>query len=170
MRSLLQEYSFLGENTDKTTDTCKIDSRCHIIIGEGEYAKIFKVIKQINQYLGMDINAIIVKQVGGYKGGMSFSLTRKDCDDFGVKYEEGLQLFPLGINYKPYFFTKEKKEHAKERRDLLNDKIYSLRKEIYTELFAPREVVQRNSSLVNYSQAEDLVVSSHKKLMKEYVF
>lgn len=145
MRPLLQNYSFLGEN-DNPTEIRLIEDNCNIIIGEGEHSKIFKVIRQINRYLGVDINAIIVKQVGGYRGGILFSLSRKDCADFGIKYEEGLQLYPLGINYKPYtFFTKEKNENIKERRELLNHKIHRLRKEIYTELFAPSGVVQKEN-------------------------
>lgn len=60
MRPLLQNYSFLGEN-DNPTEIRLIEDNCHIIIGEGEHSKIFKVIRQINRYLGVDINAIIVK-------------------------------------------------------------------------------------------------------------
>lgn len=51
------------------------------------------------KYHGQDLNSIIVRQIGGYRGGLHFTLNRKDCDDFDIKYEKGLEIYPDNLTF-----------------------------------------------------------------------
>lgn len=53
----------------------------------------------VNSFHGVDINSVVVKQVGGERGPI-FTLSRHDCSELGIDFEDGLQLFPKGMPWK----------------------------------------------------------------------
>ena len=48
---------------------------------------------------GSEINAVIMKQIDGDEDYI-FSLTRLDCELFGIEFESKLQLFPMSFDWK----------------------------------------------------------------------
>jgi len=61
--------------------------------------KIYELIGVHDEYDGININSVIVKQVGGYQDKI-FTLSKHDCECMGIEYENGLQLFPKHLNWK----------------------------------------------------------------------
>ena len=61
--------------------------------------KIYELIGIHDEYDGININSVIVKQVGGYQDKI-FTLSKHDCECMGIEYENGLQLFPKHLNWK----------------------------------------------------------------------
>lgn len=53
----------------------------------------------VNTLHGVELNSVIVKQVGGERGPI-FTLSKHDCDELGIEFEDGLQLFPKGMPWK----------------------------------------------------------------------
>ena len=61
--------------------------------------KVYELVGVHDEYDGININSVIVKQVGGYQDKI-FTLSKHDCECMGIKYENGLQLFPKHLNWK----------------------------------------------------------------------
>lgn len=96
-----ENYQFLEENVNVNNKRRVIffESDDVLSIGEGTYRKDYEVVKHVMKYHGQDLDSIIVRQIGGYSGGLHFTLNRKDCDDFGIKYEKGLEIYPDNLNF-----------------------------------------------------------------------
>ena len=61
--------------------------------------KVYKLVAIHDEYEGVDINSLIVKQVDGPQDKI-FTLSKNDCDHIGIEYENGLQLFPKYLNWR----------------------------------------------------------------------
>ncbi len=61
--------------------------------------KIYELVGVHDEYDGININSVIVKQVGGYKDKI-FTLSKHDCECMGIEYENGLQLFPKHLSWR----------------------------------------------------------------------
>lgn len=61
--------------------------------------KVYELIGTINNFNGVNIDSVIVKQVGG-ENGLIFTLSKNDCAHLGIKYQKGLQLFPQKLSWK----------------------------------------------------------------------
>lgn len=60
--------------------------------------KVYKLIGIVNEYAGVNVDSVIVKQVGGERGQI-FTLSKNDCAQLGIEYENGLQLFPKKMSW-----------------------------------------------------------------------
>lgn len=60
--------------------------------------KIYELVGVIDDFNGVKIDSVIVKQVGGEKG-LIFTLSKNDCAHLGITYESGLQLFPKNLDW-----------------------------------------------------------------------
>ena len=60
----------------------------------------YKVIGDISNVDGIDINSFIVKQIEGDTSHSMFTLTKNDCKHLGIDYQSGLQLLPKSQNIK----------------------------------------------------------------------
>lgn len=61
--------------------------------------KIYELVGVHDEYDGIALNSVIVKQVDGYQGKI-FTLSKHDCECMGIEYESGLQLFPKHLQWK----------------------------------------------------------------------
>lgn len=61
--------------------------------------KIYEVVGEVNNFEGVKIDSLIVKQVGGERGQI-FTLSKNDCAHLGIEYENGLQLFPKNLSWR----------------------------------------------------------------------
>lgn len=61
--------------------------------------KIYELVGVVDNFHGVKIDSVIVKQVGGEKG-LVFTLSKNDCIHLGIKYQKGLQLFPKKLDWK----------------------------------------------------------------------
>lgn len=66
--------------------------------GSARNEKYFEVKKVIWSLKGQIVNALILKQLSGTNNNMS--LTKKDCVKYHVKYEPGLQVYPMNLDFK----------------------------------------------------------------------
>ena len=86
------------------------DSMPRFIIGE-KYAlttpgcdgfagseKIYKLIGIHDEYGGVKVDSLIVKQISGEVGNI-YTLSKNDCEHIGIEYEAGLQLFPKTMSW-----------------------------------------------------------------------
>jgi hypothetical protein len=55
--------------------------------------KVYELIGILDSYGGVNVESVIVKQVSGETGTI-FTLSKNDCDQIGIEYQQGLQLFP----------------------------------------------------------------------------
>lgn len=82
----------VGENYSLSLEACD---------GVENESTVYKLIGVVDNYKKYPINALIVKQIKGEQRRM-FSLTRVQCHDLGVEFEEGLQLLPKTLPWKHY--------------------------------------------------------------------
>ena len=61
--------------------------------------KIYELIGVVNDFDGVKIDSVIVKQIGGDKG-LIFTLSKNDCAHLGIEYQKGLQLFPKNLSWR----------------------------------------------------------------------
>ena len=61
--------------------------------------KIYELVGIHDEYDGINISSVIVKQVGGYQDKI-FTLSKHDCECMGIEYENGLQLFPKHLSWR----------------------------------------------------------------------
>lgn len=98
------DYSDMGVVKEKT-DVCP-----RFVIGE-RYSlrgiacdgfemqpKIYELVGEVDKYADVLIDAVIVKQVDGEIGQM-FTLSKNDCANLKIEYENGLQLFPKNMSW-----------------------------------------------------------------------
>lgn len=80
--------------------------------------KVYEAIAIINQVNGIEVNSIVMKQVDG-EDTTIFSLTKSDCKTLGIDFQDGLQLFPQGMEWKNVeTTTNEEKEAEYNSNDL----------------------------------------------------
>lgn len=65
--------------------------------GSPELIKKFEVKKVIWSIKEVPVNILILKQLEGVNNNMS--LTKNDCKRYHIKYEEGLQVYSMGLNF-----------------------------------------------------------------------
>lgn len=68
------------------------------INGSKEIIKKFILKKYIYTVKDQEINALIVKQIYGPKNNI-YTLNKNDCLKYHIKYEPGLQVFPMSMNF-----------------------------------------------------------------------
>jgi len=61
--------------------------------------RIYELIGKVDTFNGVDVNSLIVKQVGGMES-VKFALSKSDCDDIGIEYQKGLILLPRDLSWK----------------------------------------------------------------------
>ena len=61
--------------------------------------KEYQIIKKINHIDGVDLDGVVVKQIGGEQSTI-FSLTKLDCQNLGIEFQPSLQIFPSNMNWK----------------------------------------------------------------------
>ena len=61
--------------------------------------KIYELVGIHDEYDGININSVIVKQISGDQDKI-FTLSKNDCACMGIEYENGLQLFPKHLNWR----------------------------------------------------------------------
>ena len=61
--------------------------------------KTYELVGIVNKFADVDVDSLIVKQVDGHQG-IVYTLSKNDCHFLGVKYEKGLQLLPITLNWK----------------------------------------------------------------------
>ena len=109
------------------------DKYALVLQGEEDFQNIertYAVIGKIDKLNNIEIDAVIVKQIGGDNTTI-FSLTKADCKELGIKYVPGLQLFPanmdwkqLETNHKEYSTDGEKKQDKNDLQKALYE-LYS---------------------------------------------
>lgn len=52
----------------------------------------------IDDFNGTSLDSVVMKQIDGTNSTI-FSLTKADCNAMGIEFEEGLQLFPISMNW-----------------------------------------------------------------------
>lgn len=60
--------------------------------------KTYLIVDYINEFHGVTIDSFIVKQVDGPRG-VIFTLSKNDCKELGIEFEEGLQLLPRTMKW-----------------------------------------------------------------------
>lgn len=78
--------------------------------------RIYKCFGYVNRLNGIDIDSVVMKQVGG-EDSTIFSLTRDDCEMLKINYEQGLCLFPSNMNWELPSYEKEQLKKEIEERD-----------------------------------------------------
>lgn len=63
------------------------------------HEKIYELIGVHDEYDGINIDSVIVKQVAGHQDKI-FTLSKHDCECMGIEYENGLQLFPKNLSWR----------------------------------------------------------------------
>ena len=61
--------------------------------------KVYELVGVHDEYDGININSVIVKQISGDQDKI-FTLSKNDCACMGIEYENGLQLFPKYLNWR----------------------------------------------------------------------
>jgi hypothetical protein len=61
--------------------------------------KVYELVAVHDEFEGVNINSLIVKQVSGDQDKI-FTLSKNDCEHIGIKYENGLQLFPKHLKWR----------------------------------------------------------------------
>lgn len=98
-----REYFEFGDKTNTEKD-------CDYVIGDmyttqGTQCdgfdmpiKTYLLVGYIKKFGDVDVNALVMKQVGG-EVGTTYSLSKNDCSLLGIEYTEGLQLFPMDMKF-----------------------------------------------------------------------
>ena len=66
----------------------------------------YKLVGVVNEFEGISIESVIMKQIEGPQSSMIFTLTKNDCKKLGIEFEQGLQLYPKSLAW----VKNEKKE------------------------------------------------------------
>ena len=61
--------------------------------------KVYELVAVHDEFEGVNINSLIVKQVSGDQDKI-FTLSKNDCEHIGIEYENGLQLFPKHLKWR----------------------------------------------------------------------
>ena len=72
--------------------------------------KTYKLIGVVNNFHGVDVDYVIMKQIDGKKDQI-FTFSKNDCNHLGIEYQDGLQPFPKTM---PWKHVKEKIEFNKD--------------------------------------------------------
>lgn len=80
-------------------------------IGTSTTYKVYELKKYIYSIGEISVCCLIMKQIGGEPTTSKFTLNRNDCIKYHIKYEEGLEVFPMEYNFikideKTNFFNK----------------------------------------------------------------
>lgn len=77
------------------------------------FEKEYEVVAAINEVDGIEIDSVVMKQVGGEKNTI-FSLSKNDCKLLNIPYERELLLMPTTLNWIPSKVAKEVANKIKE--------------------------------------------------------
>ena len=61
----------------------------------------FVVKKTIYSIKDREVNIVIMKQISGPESTTKFTLSKEDCLKFHLKYEDGLQVYSMELDWKP---------------------------------------------------------------------
>lgn len=78
-----------------------------------ENRKIFVLKKFIYTINDLPVNILILKQLSGEKNKI-FTLSREECKILHIKYEDGLQVWPMSLNWIDLTAKKNKKRNNKK--------------------------------------------------------
>lgn len=86
--------------------------------------KVYVVVGYLTNFSGIDVNSVIVKQVEGPMDTI-YTLSKVDCEMIGIEFQEGLQLFPLGLKWERVYDVVEfdDKDFSTNPRSLVDNKI-----------------------------------------------
>ena len=97
-----RDFGVVNENTNNIP---------HFIIGEKYMlqgvacdgfempSKTYELIGIVDEFHGVEVNYVIMKQISGEKG-LIYTLSKNDCIHLNIEYQEGLQPFPKNLNWK----------------------------------------------------------------------
>ena len=164
------------------------DKYALVLQGEEDFQnieRIYAVIGKIDKLNNIEIDAVIVKQIGGDNTTI-FSLTKADCKELGIKYVPGLQLFPanmdwkqLETNHKEYSTDGEKKQDKNDLQKALYElyshdffvftggdasDIYTTNSEITTTCYDDLtidSVVIKVNGFNTYSYSDDIIIDPY---------
>ncbi|MBR6516926.1 MAG: hypothetical protein IKT40_08850 [Bacilli bacterium] len=114
----------LGGRNNPTTEAVKVDDFFTVgdkytiqgdeCDGFSMSSKLYELVGKCDQLYGIDVNAVIMKQLSGDKSSLIFSLTKDDCKSLGVNFERGLQVFSKNLSWKK--IEENKKEEKVEKK------------------------------------------------------
>lgn len=139
--------------------------------------KEYKVIAFVDSLHGISIDSVIMKQVGGDEDGLKFTLTKADCVNLNIEFQNGLELFPINLGWtKPKrILEEEQKKKAEElaKFESFKDEIRNLVDDEYQQWREQRKSkkVKRNSD-VPHAEAkwwtnDDLIKSTLSETLKQ---
>lgn len=117
--------------------------------------KIYKLIGFDDEFGGVKVDAIIVKQISGDTDNI-FTLSKNDCLALGIEYENGLQLFPKTMSW----------VHVRESIPFDEHKLSSTPRSIIDNTI--RHIVLKLEGFKDYE--DGYVLSPSGKLIKESQF
>lgn len=97
------EYSLTGKECDNFTMP----------------TRTYKLVGIVNELYGVKIDSVIMKQITGENHTLIFTLTKYDCKELGIQFEEGLQVFSKKLCWRCVTPKKEKK-NKHEHKMLFN--------------------------------------------------
>lgn len=110
------KYPDIKEQKLPANRSLNVGDKCSLVYkGEDDFQEVEKsyvIVGQVKELNGIEIDGLIVKQVGGIETTI-FSLTKTDCKILGIEYRPGLQLFPRGMGW---IFPKNQTEIENKRK------------------------------------------------------
>ena len=98
--SIYKQYAkSLTKNHKKINNGSLIMLKTKSYDGSQEEIKVFKIISTIYTIKSQVVNVYILKQISG-KQIKIFTLNKCDCEKLHIKFEEGLQIWPINLNWK----------------------------------------------------------------------
>ena len=80
-------------------------------------SRLYQLVAECKILNGINVDAVIMKQISGEKNSMVFSLTKTDCKTLGINFENGLQVFSKNLAWKPIV----KEEIKKDKNNFFDD-------------------------------------------------
>ncbi len=72
--------------------------------------KIYELVAILDTVNGINVDSVIMKQISG-PSGVIFTLTKTDCSDLNIPFQQGLQIFPKNMQWN--LVVEDKKEEQK---------------------------------------------------------
>lgn len=138
------------------------DKYALVLQGEEDFQNIertYAVIGKIEKLNDIEIDAVIVKQIGGNDTTI-FSLTKADCKELGIRYVPGLQLFPANMNWKQLKTNYKKHSIGSEKKQDKND----LQKALYELYFHDSFVFTGEDASNIYTINSEITTTSYDGL------
>lgn len=62
--------------------------------------RVYQVVAIVNDVNDVVLNSVVMRQLEGLADDVKYSLNKTECQNLHIKYEPGLQLFPIEMNWK----------------------------------------------------------------------